>query len=165
MDSSPEETPDYYSDFNYTIINCLRSCVQERIIANCSCADPRYEKPENTTDCTVYKIPCLREMIKKDSQTAGPGSFSPVNDCGCKPACEDSIVDIVISLGNFPSNAYTVLNGPDADLVSVCLSHSIWLKCFRISIPLTAGRHLICPGSLIICDTTVPTSELRSSQR
>ncbi|KAH7702635.1 Protein ASIC-2, partial [Aphelenchoides avenae] len=32
----------------------------------------------------------------------------------------DSIVDIVISLGNFPSNAYTVLNGPDADLEYAC---------------------------------------------
>ncbi|KAH7707469.1 Protein ASIC-2 [Aphelenchoides avenae] len=54
VDSVPGSM-NFYSQFNYSIENCIRTCIQQHIIDACGCADPRYQKPANVSFCTVGK--------------------------------------------------------------------------------------------------------------
>ncbi|KAH7701973.1 Protein ASIC-2 [Aphelenchoides avenae] len=119
VDSVPA-TNNFYSGFNYTLINCLRSCIQQRIIDNCGCGDPRYARPKGINECTVDKLGCIRRFKKANAQTEGSGNFSSINDCGCKPSCQESMINVATSFAKFPSDSYRVLSGPEASQDYAC---------------------------------------------
>uniref|UniRef100_A0A915EIF1 Uncharacterized protein n=1 Tax=Ditylenchus dipsaci TaxID=166011 RepID=A0A915EIF1_9BILA len=108
----------YYSQKAYTIENCLRSCKQNLALFVCGCADPKYNKPDNSSYCDVGKIACLLGLHGQ----RGNNSFSPVRDCGCFPPCEEFDVQMSVSQANFPSKKFAVLDVPDSDPVSYSLS-------------------------------------------
>ncbi|CAD5212987.1 unnamed protein product [Bursaphelenchus okinawaensis] len=105
-DCEDNVTLNYYTGLNYTLTYCFRSCIQQKNIEACGCANPVYYKPDNVSYCTVDDLDCV--FAQKTSQTDG-SNFSVVASCGCNPACSDTDFDVILSVGKSPASSYSPL--------------------------------------------------------
>jgi hypothetical protein len=61
----------YYYNGTYLVEGCLRSCIQDKIVATCGCYDPAYAPPDDTTivSCSSYDIPSINTKSTCQSET------------------------------------------------------------------------------------------------
>ena len=78
-----------YYNTSYQVEPCIRSCLQDKIVADCSCYDPSYAVPINgsTTSCADIggeKIDCIFGITDND----GTSGFDINSECSCPQNCQ-----------------------------------------------------------------------------
>uniref|UniRef100_A0A914EPK2 Uncharacterized protein n=1 Tax=Acrobeloides nanus TaxID=290746 RepID=A0A914EPK2_9BILA len=112
-------TSNLYPNNMYTLDTCMRSCIQRFIISKCGCADPRYGMPSGAKLCVQSDINCLRALRDHQNQNY-TYYFDPLSSCNCLSPCAESDLDTTITMARFPAPTYSVLNGPETDLLFSC---------------------------------------------
>ena len=98
---------------------CFRTCLQERVIRELTCADPRYGKPGKPDYCTVSNLAQLRSL--RDHQDPDNSFyFDPLTTCGCNPPCLETDIDTTVTLSKFPTDGHVVLNSKSASQTYSC---------------------------------------------
>ncbi|XP_034843953.1 amiloride-sensitive sodium channel subunit beta [Mirounga leonina] len=93
-----------YSDYNttYSIQACIRSCFQEHMIQNCSCAHFLYPLPHGERYCNNREFPdwayCYSHLCMSVAQRE-----TCINMC--KESCNDTQYKMTISMADWPSEA------------------------------------------------------------
>uniref|UniRef100_A0A914P3E6 Uncharacterized protein n=1 Tax=Panagrolaimus davidi TaxID=227884 RepID=A0A914P3E6_9BILA len=96
-----KNTTDYIYEGYYTAEGCLRSCYQNKIIENCSCADPRYPKPKgsNVSWCDGTN---LKNFLCYANYLETQGDFPKVSSCYCPPGCTKHTFNHNIATAKWP---------------------------------------------------------------
>ncbi|XP_038523535.1 epithelial sodium channel subunit beta [Canis lupus baileyi] len=93
-----------YSDYNttYSIQACIRSCFQDHMIQNCSCAHYLYPLPRGERYCNNREFPdwayCYSHLRMSVAQRE-----TCINMC--KESCNDTQYKMTISMADWPSEA------------------------------------------------------------
>ncbi|GMR44573.1 hypothetical protein PMAYCL1PPCAC_14768, partial [Pristionchus mayeri] len=95
--------------WTYTSQACQQSCLQRHAHDRCSCADPLFLKaPEHKTCASQAEMECLLTLAR---ETSRPNSTEGRTQCECSPACEEVVLEKVVSYTAFPSVGYNVAAG------------------------------------------------------
>uniref|UniRef100_A0A1I7RU49 Amiloride-sensitive sodium channel n=1 Tax=Bursaphelenchus xylophilus TaxID=6326 RepID=A0A1I7RU49_BURXY len=91
----------YYYDGDFTTEGCLRSCFQDQVYSNCSCADPRffYDPEEYCSKLAPTETACLTNHIQVY------GDFYK-SSCDCKTACKEEEYRAVTATSQWPANDF-----------------------------------------------------------
>lgn len=102
--------PNYYKEA-YEVESCIRSCLQDKIIAKCACYDPSFAIPSNTTEISCGKvnnpngkIDCIFDFTDNDGKTG----FDIDTECSCPQNCVESFYKVTLSTARWPATAYIV---------------------------------------------------------
>jgi hypothetical protein len=110
---------DYFYNGPYSTEACFRSCFQRQIIKNCTCADPRYNLPNDKGSykyCNWNSMDCVNSYTStgntagsqsSSSAAAGQQAFDPVQQCACPQPCTESTYGVTVSTALWPSEVYT----------------------------------------------------------
>ncbi|KAH7720951.1 DEG-1 protein [Aphelenchoides avenae] len=103
----------YLYDRDYSNEGCQRSRYQDEMVANCSCYDPQFPRPNNT-DAAVCKIPDDFECW--NSQTNASRS-----DNSCTQPCNEGLYKVIVSSAKWP--------GPGTMIVGNCVEGMYAQSC------------------------------------
>uniref|UniRef100_A0AC34QF91 Uncharacterized protein n=1 Tax=Panagrolaimus sp. JU765 TaxID=591449 RepID=A0AC34QF91_9BILA len=89
---------------------CIRSCLQDKIIAQCACYDPAYAIPPNSNPISCgkvansdVKVDCIFNLTDNDGLTG----FDVNSQCSCPQNCIQSYYKVTLSTSRWPAAAYT----------------------------------------------------------
>ena len=88
----------YYYTGAFTTEGCLFSCLQDKIVANCSCASYAFPAPPGVAYCGADKKKCAEQaerLHSREIELAG---------CGCVLPCHESSYKATIHQAVFPSD-------------------------------------------------------------
>jgi len=119
---SDDQVSNYYPDNIYSLDTCFRTCIQREIIRKIYCADPRYGKA-GFSSCAVTDLAALRG-IRDHQDPDNPNYFDPIASCDCKLPCTETDIDTTVTLSQFPTAGFIVLNGKSATQAYSCADSS-----------------------------------------
>ncbi|KAE9549931.1 hypothetical protein FO519_006849 [Halicephalobus sp. NKZ332] len=99
-----------YYNSSYQVEACIRSCLQDKIVSECSCYDPSYAPPTNGSSGSCgdasdpnSKIDCIFGITDTD----GSSGFDVNTECSCPQNCLQSYYQVTMSTAFWPASAYT----------------------------------------------------------
>uniref|UniRef100_A0A914CCZ6 Uncharacterized protein n=1 Tax=Acrobeloides nanus TaxID=290746 RepID=A0A914CCZ6_9BILA len=139
-----------YYPGDYDLELCLRSCVQDKIIAKCGCYDPTYAWPNDTMVNSCYSsdnstdsnqaIDCIWSITNIDGS-----SGNPYADCGCPQQCSDQTYRVTMSNAFWPMQKYKPTECIiDAYAPNKSTGYDIWNQPVPTNLP-TLNRGVTTP--------------------
>ncbi|VDN01930.1 unnamed protein product [Thelazia callipaeda] len=107
----------YISSFGMKM-GCYHTCLQELIIRECGCADPRFPAPSGSTHCLVFDE-AARKCIQ--SSTNLPINLQDRDRCRCAQPCTQFLYTVSYSASIWPSHSLNVPVGECNDSPEECI--------------------------------------------
>ncbi|KAE9555793.1 hypothetical protein FO519_001007 [Halicephalobus sp. NKZ332] len=100
----------YYDTPMYQLEACIRSCLQDKIVATCDCYDATFPYTGNETNVNCYqasdpnsKVDCILNITSTDGKTG----FNVNEECSCPQSCSESTYNPTLSTAFWPATQYT----------------------------------------------------------
>nr|AAC47264.1 MEC-4 [Caenorhabditis briggsae] len=115
------KTSDYiYSNYEYSVEGCYRSCFQQLVLKECRCGDPRFPVPEGARHCDAADPVARRCLDARMNDLGGlHGSFR----CRCQQPCGQSIYSVTYSPAKWPSLSLQIQLGSCNGTAVECNKH------------------------------------------
>uniref|UniRef100_A0A914CUZ9 Uncharacterized protein n=1 Tax=Acrobeloides nanus TaxID=290746 RepID=A0A914CUZ9_9BILA len=105
LDKLQELGQPFYFNGTYSTEGCLRSCFQEKLVANCSCADARIPLPSDTNVPFCSYLNETQEQCKT-TYIAENGDYYAVQGCQCDISCEEQAYDAQLFESTWPDGGF-----------------------------------------------------------
>uniref|UniRef100_A0A914Y447 Degenerin mec-4/10 cytosolic domain-containing protein n=1 Tax=Panagrolaimus superbus TaxID=310955 RepID=A0A914Y447_9BILA len=115
------KTSDYiYSEYEYSVEGCYRSCFQQLVLKDCRCGDPRFPVPLGSRHCEAADPKARKCLDERMGQLGGlHGSFR----CRCQQPCRQSIYSVTYSPAKWPSQSLKIQLGSCNGTSEECTKH------------------------------------------
>ncbi|KAI6229435.1 Degenerin mec-10 [Aphelenchoides besseyi] len=105
------QAKDYlYQGYRYTLEGCYRSCLQEMVVKECGCGDPRFPVG-NASHCQVFDATARRCLEKITTRLGQNEAQIDKLDCKCEQACFQPSYSVSYSCANWPSESLNISVG------------------------------------------------------
>uniref|UniRef100_A0A914X6W9 Uncharacterized protein n=1 Tax=Plectus sambesii TaxID=2011161 RepID=A0A914X6W9_9BILA len=117
------KTKEYiYSNYEYSVEGCYRSCFQQLVLKDCGCGDPRFPvlQGEGHHHCDAAD-PVARRCL--DARTTDLGGLHGSFRCRCQQPCHQSIYSVTYSAAKWPSQSLQIQLGACEGTPEHCNKH------------------------------------------